>query len=437
MTDRTSTKRGGRRPRLSEFVDLGRSSVQSHYRAHLAKENVSPSARIFIQLKSFLNIEFVLRALKFAKVFFSFRCKFQDYNYAQGETGIFPLAQDPTADVPDDTGEIRLSLAADWGTGTQEAESVAENMLAFKPHYTVHLGDVYYVGDNAEVNEHCLKTDVAGNNFTPVDWPHGSVGSFALNGNHEMYANGNGYFGLFLPTLGIGPSKRQILKHQSASFFSLKNSHWMIIGLDTGYNSVGWASLFSLCKLEDPLMNWLHDRVEPQKFTGAIILLGHHQYYSAFERGYERPAEQIASKIFKDRTVLWFWGHEHRMAIYGKHRTPDGIPAFGRCIGHGGMPVSLGAPDGESNVPLVLYDNRVYADLEGTSVGFNGYANLTLAGPKLTVEYFSLAGSPPNGKTLLAREIWESRNGEPTGTGIEKTKDGLTQVAADINVARR
>jgi hypothetical protein len=274
-----------------------------------------------------------------------------------------------------------------------------------------------------------------------VDWPHGSVGSFALNGNHEMYANGEGYFGLFLPTLGIGSSKTQIVKHQSASFFCLKNSHWMIIGLDTGYNSVGWASIFSLCKLEDLLMNWLRKEVQPQNFTGSIILMGHHQYFSRFERDYERPAKQL-SEMFQDRTVLWFWGHEHRLALYGKYKTPGGISAFGRCLGNGGMPVSLGAQNGDSNAPLVLYDNREYENLDGTSVGFNGHANLTFAGPQLTVEYFTLikpaTGTPPKGRTLLATETWESKNGEPVGVGTPTVTPGLlTLAAANINAAQR
>jgi len=39
----------------------------------------------------------VSRFLKFTKAVFSFRRKFQDYNYAQGETGIFLMAQNPAA----------------------------------------------------------------------------------------------------------------------------------------------------------------------------------------------------------------------------------------------------------------------------------------------------------------------------------------------------
>jgi len=84
-----------------------------------------------------------------------------------------------------------MSIAGDWGTGTEEAEAVAESMLDSKPHYTVHLGDVYYCRDNDEVNEHCLKTPFAGNNFTPVDWPHCSETVAAGSCNSPTWAARN------------------------------------------------------------------------------------------------------------------------------------------------------------------------------------------------------------------------------------------------------
>jgi hypothetical protein len=415
-----------RQRELSDFVDLGRSRADSFYRAHLAKENIKPSAPVYVKLASFLSFQFAIRVWKFVKCFFSFRAKFQDW-IASGDTGIFPMTLLAHSNEPENFNDFRVSLAGDWGTGTEEAELVAKNMLDFKPHFTVHLGDIYYVGGSREVNEHCLNTPVPGDGFTPVEWPHGTVGSFALNGNHEMYANGVAYFKLFLPTLGIGTPGGALLKPQSASFFCLKNEHWMIIGIDTGYNSAGWASVFSLCKLEDPLMAWIRDKVRPQDFKGAIILLGHHQYYSRFERSYERPAKQLA-KVLKDRTVLWFWGHEHRLALYGKYKTSSGVSAFGRCIGHGGMPVSLGSPSANGEEPLVLYDNRVYANLQGTDVGFNGWANLTFSGAKLSVNYLTLGKSPTGEPTVLVSECWQSENGEPKGMGIEKV-DRMTQIA--------
>jgi len=432
-----TTNAPARRARkLNDFVDLNRSSFHSHYRAYLADRSMSPSASPYEKLKSFLSLQFALRVWKFSKAFFSFRAKFQDYDYAAGESGIFPLAgnEDSNATVPE---EIRVGLAGDWGTGTDEAEAIAERMADSKPHYTIHLGDVYYLGDYAEVNEHCLDKTVGGYPYKTVRWPHGSLGSFALNGNHEMYANGKGYFDLFLPTLGFvgsGPGSPPA-KPQSASFFCLKNRDWMMIGLDTGFNSAGWPSLFSPCKLEDALLDWLRDRVKPKDFSGAIVLLGHHQYFSAFDRGYERPAQQLA-QIIGDRPVLWFWGHEHRFAIYGKYGAVGKIQAYGRCIGHGGMPVSRGSPITSSAVPLVIYDNREYDVLGATSVGYNGYANLTFKGNALSVQYYTLAKPLPHNRSLLITETWEARNGEPVGTGIRKLNNDLTQISPNLSAAQ-
>jgi len=73
--------------------------------------------------------------------------------------------------------------------------------------------------------------------YAPVRWPTGAKGSFALNGNHEMYADGNGYWKLVLPRMGLKERCSEWGAGQWASFFCLENKHWRIIGLDTGYNS--------------------------------------------------------------------------------------------------------------------------------------------------------------------------------------------------------
>jgi hypothetical protein len=71
-------------------------------------------------------------------------------------------------------------------------------MKARNPDYTIHLGDVYYVGDRPELKQNCLNEPKSKKG---VEWQHGSKGSFALNGNHEMYACGTSYFEDFLPAL--------------------------------------------------------------------------------------------------------------------------------------------------------------------------------------------------------------------------------------------
>lgn len=51
-------------------------------------------------------------------------------------------------DLHDENGheDVHVSIAGDWGTGTDEAEAVANHMKLFNPHFTVHIGDVYYIG---------------------------------------------------------------------------------------------------------------------------------------------------------------------------------------------------------------------------------------------------------------------------------------------------
>jgi hypothetical protein len=422
---------------LRDYLDLPSSITYSHYRAYLGQRRIRPRASAYEKFKSVLDPKFVISGFKLAKVLLTRRCRFQDYNYAAGESGIFALESDPPRDrgLPP-LADARVSLAGDWGTGTDEAASVAQGIHAFRPHFTIHLGDVYYVGDGSEIESRCLNLPVESISYSAVSWPHGSLGSFALNGDRQMYANGNGYFQKFLPTLGIGSPQAQINKRQAASFFCLRNEHWMLIAIDTGYNSVGYSSMLSKCELEKTLLVWLEDYVRLREFRGAAIVVGHHPYFSAFSRGYDRPAMQL-KKIFGDRCVLWFWAHENRLAIYGSYKSKDGIPAFGRCVGHGGIPVRLGSPNVKTKAPLVVYDNRRYDNIDGTFVGFNGFANLAFVGSKLTVEFISLSRPLERGYSLLVRESWESKNGIPQGAGISIFEKELTLVNPDLSAAQR
>jgi hypothetical protein len=72
--------------------------------------------------------------------------------------------------------KIKVSIAGDWGTGTLEAASVATQIHQLRPHFTIHLGDVYYVGDPPSINENCLGIKNPNNNYIPVnvaDWNQG------------------------------------------------------------------------------------------------------------------------------------------------------------------------------------------------------------------------------------------------------------------------
>ena len=318
--------------------------------------------------------------------------------YSGTDTGIYPLQGDG--------GEVRIALAGDWGTGTDEAAMVAEQMEAFAPHYTVHVGDVYYVGDGDEVAENFLGQPMAGSHFTPVGWPRGSRGSFSLLGNHEMFARGIAYFTRILPALGLAGDDAG----QQASFFCLENEFWRIIAVDTSYNSVGWPFFEFLskpgCALPKALMDWLEQTVKPDpNDPRGIILLSHHQYFSAFEDWFPKPASQL-SAFFK-RPVLWFWGHEHRMTLYDRFSVKDSLIAYGRCIGHGGMPVDLPPdPPPHPECPVLFIDKRLYANDEKLRIGMNGFARLAFRSEHLQVDYVDLHG------TTIYSETWRAAQGE-------------------------
>ena len=412
--------RGQRFPRTQDDLkNLRRSPAQSHFRTQgdLLREEDFPGKPPRHKLRDFLRVKVWKWISHYFRSRFGKRVKFKNYGDSPVDTGIYRLEGTAASQPQPVQNEIRISLAADWGTGTLESQEIAHLMAAFDPHHTIHLGDVYYVGTKKEVRE---------NFFSPVAWPLGSLGSFALNGNHEMYARGIGYFTVLLDKLGMrNPANGQFGK-QKASFFCLENDFWRIIGLDTGYNSIRKIPLMEriippTCKFPDALISWLRDHVKPAGDKRGLILLTHHQYYSAFERGYKRPARQLAE--FINRPVLWFWGHEHRLAIYGKYAEKRGIEAFGRCIGHGGMPIqSIGKKPRKRRARkrrLVIYDARFNRKAGKIRVGFNGFVNLTLQGEQLLVDYRDIQD-----RSLLT-EKWavDLSTGTLTRLGIQQHED--------------
>jgi predicted phosphodiesterase len=378
--------------KLNNSPRIGRFAVVNHFRRKVSELSATTN---FPALKAFLPQNLFPWLGNYLKYVFTRRYPFP--NYTAGSTGVYRLSP-----APGKTG-IRIAIAGDWATGTEEAQTIADLMAPAdaKPDLTIHLGDVYYVGDAPEVAENCLGKST--NGFAGVTWPAGSQGSFALNGNHEMYANGGPYFTTFLSTLGMpagppGPG-------QMTSFFCIETESWRILGLDTGYNSVGIPLLSQIpginnisaiggdCHLEDKTLEWLRNTVKPAEVRKATLLLTHHQYYTAFQdKAYTKPAKQL-KEFFGGQDVVWMWGHEHRLAIYDRYDTGAGIRAYGRCVGHSGMPVEVGIPD-PRKAPLQLYEQRTHMLDDGSRVGENGFVNLNIEGPAMTLEYRDIANVP-------------------------------------------
>lgn len=366
-----------------DYVRLGRSVLANHLET---EKNKTKTTGTLYRISDFVSKRIWTWLYYYTDSRFGRNHPYLDYHGAP-DNGVYRIA--PRAGRE----EIVIGLCADWATNTRESLQIARAMAGHEPDYTLHLGDTYFVGEPKEIKR----------NFTDpgAPWPRGTQGSFAVLGNHEMYARGISFFDDLLPTLGLRDA--QGYRGQHAGFVCLDTDHWRILLLDTGYHSIGKIPLVEMIpwlgpdsRLDAKLLDWLEKEVklgDPADKRG-IVVLTHHQYVTGFhETEYARPAQQLAAFLGTERPVLWIWGHEHKFAMYGKIRQDKGITAYGRCIGHGGMPVEVEGfklkADKKGADSLVVYDDRVHRTQmrRKVALGYNGYAVLRLKQASLSVEY--------------------------------------------------
>ena len=215
----------------------------------------------------------------------------------------------PKTVVPDTmTGDLRVAIAADWGTGLYGAPKIAatiRQMAATKKFdLAMHLGDVYYSGTEDEVEERFL-------DIWPAD---AATVNRALNGNHEMYSGGYGYFLRLLPRF-----------KQPSSYFAVQNEHWLLVGLDTAYvdhdmdaTQVAWLNL-----------------ILQQRGTRKVVLFSHQQPFAQMDAQGPKLQAALGPVLGNGSIRAWYWGHQHDCIIYDEHL---GWKMFGRCLGNGGIP---------------------------------------------------------------------------------------------------
>src|ERR1039457_4748629 len=229
----------------------------------------------------------------------------------------------------------RLVVVGDWGTGLPRAravaaymaEEVADALNHGREAHVIHLGDVYYSGLPSEVQDHVLAC-----------WPvtpeqaRAGVTSWSLNGNHDMYSGGFGYFETLLG------DPRFAAQHSAdgaaTSFFRLAAPSWDFVALDTSWDpdvmSKGASGV-----LEDPQAGFVAERAQAQ--GRKLVLLSHPQLMSVFDPpalGPVLPAK-LGPVLDSGRVASWWWGHEHRCMGF---EAAEGV-RFPRCLGHGGVPV--------------------------------------------------------------------------------------------------
>jgi len=123
----------------------------------------------------------------------------------------------------------------------------------------------------------------------------------------------------------------------------------------------------------------------------GLIFLTNHQVLTAWQKktNYTFPSE-VAKLLPDNKTVLWLFGHEHRLSFYDKQTitTSDNskMTLYARCVGNSGFPNIAGElPTAARDTNLIAYDDRLYAVEKGAwgnvPLTFNGYARITLHPP--------------------------------------------------------
>jgi hypothetical protein len=250
--------------------------------------------------------------------------------------------------------EVTIAVVGDWGGGNEAAQAVAVQINQINPDHIIHLGDVYYAGTPKETKDRFLK-------YWPT--PKGPGRSFALNSNHEMYGGGYGYFDVTLPAF-----------KQPASYFSLSNDNWRLIGLDTGYDEH---------ELHDPQAEWLGAQLVDDGKRN--IIFSHHQLFSAYET---EDCTKLQSKVqpFLDAGKIygWIWGHEHLCVTYQPYMGIKGV-----CLGNGCFPYN--PPTMPARVPIEWLNDRAQPnDLDFR--GIHTFALLKITPDQIDIQYIDQDG---------------------------------------------
>lgn len=235
-----------------------------------------------------------------------------------------------------------IGVLGDWGTGMPSAITVLQEMMKFQPDLILHLGDIYYSGTLEECKHNFLDVIRHYAPETPI---------YTIPGNHEYFSGGAGYYSV-ISELNV-PIKLK-WPVQEASFFCLQNEWLQIQAMDTGWGAHDFKHEQSEAApaLELKEQEWHKYQIQQGvKNNRRIILLSHHQAWSAFEHVdmHEKTPvnkhllDTFAEPLKNGHITAWLWGHWHVLEAY---KSPIQLPhpvkkvnVLGRCVGHGAFPV--------------------------------------------------------------------------------------------------
>jgi hypothetical protein len=308
-----------------------------------------------------------------------------------------------TAQLPE---KFKMVLLADWGGENDAARKIAAVVRKQSPDYIIHLGDIYYGGTKFECDRFLDMWPMRVNMQDPKSALQPN-GSFALNGNHEMYSGGEYYFNTVLPAFG-----------QKQPFFCLENSNWRIIGLDTAYNG-GRLKPQSPTDAINTQWNWLIETL--RKGGKATVFLTHHQPVSAHQAEWNdsKPLRQDINELLQmdgvgENAIFgWFFGHEHRCALYR-----DSVLNFNaRLIGNGCIPHEVQTEKvADPGCNEVDFFNRKET-APGSKTAVSSFVNLSFDGSEILIEYVDETF------TLWGQESWDEKKGRLGGSKFVEHDD--------------
>jgi hypothetical protein len=198
----------------------------------------------------------------------------------------------------------------------------------------------------------------------------------------------------------------------------------MLASLLRRYHTYSWDPFSDNKNLTqaEAVMDWLENVVQigNESDTRGLIFLTHHQVRTAFhgEGTFLETPHQVANLMPPNRTVVWLWGHEHRVSWYDMFSLDNStvpLNVYGRCVGNSGFPGEMAPiPPDAGATGLRAYDDRLYTYESGfsnASVSYNGFVRIKLQKNVATILYSSLEDDPTTGRlspTLESPLVTES-----------------------------
>jgi hypothetical protein len=301
--------------------------------------------------------------------------------------GNHPFNPRPASRAISDTS--RLVVVGDWGTGLPRAQQVAAliagevaaALAQGRQAHVIHLGDVYYSGLPAEVERHVLA-------YWPVTGQQAAAGvtSWSLNGNHDMYSGGFGYYRTLLADPRFAAQRSP--DGAPTSFFRITSPSWEFVGLDTSWDT-DLLTTGASAVLSDPQAEFV------ASVAGAsdrkLVLLSHHQLVSVYDKADIGPvlAGKLGPVLRAGRVTGWWWGHEHRLMGFG----PDQGVRNLRCLGHGGVPVLQTYAAGTPIPPPGAWQPSGFLRSGGQDWALFGFAVFDLGGGQIQARYRDETGA--------------------------------------------